>query len=199
MSFLDYFDRELAPKLVSRAPTFRAVLAELVERPAPIIIETGCVRGTDGWGGDGHSTVVFDEFAQATGGTVTSVEINEKAVALARSMVSDRVTLIHADSLKMLPQLDQTADLIYLDSYDLDPDFPLPAAAHQLSEYCAVRHLIRPNTIVFSDDTWKEHGRWCGKGMLLGQYFDAIGAELVTEGAAQAAWRECVARKPTYK
>ena len=195
--FLDFFDRELAPKLLSRAPTFRAVIAEIVKRPAPLIIETGCLRGTDCWAGDGHSTIVYDLLAQATGGHVLSIDLNSSAVAIARSMVSDRVRVIHADSIQMLSQLNVKADLLYLDSYDLDCDFPLPAASHQLSEYCAARRLIAPDTIVFLDDTWKAQGRWCGKGMLLGQYLDNIDAEPVTEGVVQAAWRQCVARVPS--
>ena len=197
MDFLDYFDRELAPKLVSRAKTFRAVIAEVLKRPKPLIIETGCVRGLDCWAGDGHSTIVWDLLAQATGGRGISIELSYAAVALARSMVSENVKIIHADSLCMLAQLNSPVDLLYLDSYDLDPDFPLPAAAHQLSEYCAARRLITPQTIVFLDDTWKHEGRWCGKGMLLGQYLDNIDAERVTEGVVQAAWRQCVARVPS--
>jgi SAM-dependent methyltransferase len=190
--FLAYFDREFAPKLVSRASTFRIVVEALLMRQAPLIIETGCARSFDGWAGDGQSTMVFDWLAQATNGRVISIDISENAIKIARMLTSERVTLIHADSIKMLAGLEDRPHLLYLDSHDLDPDFEWPAASHQLFEFCAAQRLLSPDTLVFSDDTWLEKGKWRGKGKLLCEYLERTGARLIAENGIQAIWQRTV-------
>jgi hypothetical protein len=46
----------------------------------------------------------------------------------------------------------QTADLVYLDAYDLDWHYWYPSAAHHLMELCAVLRILRKDTLVMVDD-----------------------------------------------
>ena len=45
-----------------------------------------------------------------------------------------------------------TASLLYLDSFDLDPDNPTPSAIHHVLELLAARPLLGPGTVVVVDD-----------------------------------------------
>ena len=44
-------------------------------------------------------------------------------------------------------------DLVYLDSYDLDPAAPTPAALHGLAELDAIRPALRDGALLLVDDT----------------------------------------------
>lgn len=102
--------------LGKRADTMRWAL-ESIWPQAPIIVETGCIRGKDTWVGDGMSTVVFEEHIRARGGHLYSVDIDPEAVASARRL-APLAEVALGDSVEFLRGFDRPIDLLYLDSLD---------------------------------------------------------------------------------
>lgn len=211
-SFLERFDAEFAPRLALRANSFRAMFRHLetLDLPEILIVETGCARQAGNWAGDGQSTVLFDQyvgFLKAAGrqGRVISVDLSADAVAACRALVSGNVEVNEGDSVAFLSRLASAPTLppalVYLDSYDLDSAWPLPSAIHHLKELCAIRPLLEPWTLVAVDDapsqvdcvldgdkaTFVRSPRIGGKGLLVAEYADAVGAQLVFSGY-QAGW-----------
>jgi len=78
-SFLPVYDAEYAEKLGLRGETFRRIfeILEAMEKSSYTIVETGCARKQDNWGGDGQSTLLFDRFVNHWGGSVRTVDINQ--------------------------------------------------------------------------------------------------------------------------
>jgi len=208
--FWEFYDT-LRAALEHRAHTFARVFEYLDRLDRPVgIIETGCVRAVGNWRGDGGSTVLFDKYAQThPGSVVQSVDIDAKATELCRSLVSSRVTVHTADSVRFLETAadavqpdSQVLDLLYLDSFDLDKANPLPSALHHLMELTASTPLIRPETMVVVDDSFLTvqgiagpNGQFQlvaeptidGKGKLIAEYARRVGAELVFQGY-QCGW-----------
>ena len=82
--------------------------------------------------------------------------------------------------------LPRPASLLYLDSFDVEPENPLPSAIHHALELAAARPLLAPGSIVCVDDYGL--GEQGGKGMIVDKFFTAIGAEVLYSGY-QKAWR----------
>ena len=147
MSFLETFDRDYAGLLANRATGFRAIfeLLELADANRYLILETGTLRLLDNWAGDGQSTRLFDAFVNFHDGAVFSVDIDPKAVAVARAAVSARTHCVCADSVAFLRDVSRMApggfDLVYLDSLDLDVNNPAPSAFHHIKELLALGTL----------------------------------------------------------
>lgn len=160
--FWSFFDSEAAPRLALRANTFRKMFEHLDRCDAPInIIETGCARFKDDWPGEGQSTLLFDKYVHchAAESKFYSVDINKAATDHARAFIGPQTVLTCDDSVKHLARLTadflaggQTADLLYLDAYDLDWHYWYPSAAHHLMELCAVLRILRKDTLVVVDD-----------------------------------------------
>jgi hypothetical protein len=174
------------------------------DRPVGIV-ETGCVRQPGNWAGDGGSTILFDRYAQAhPGSTVHTVDIDPKATGLCRSCVSACVRIHTGDSVAFLRSLADGAldgpldtplrnlDLLYLDSFDWNPNDSFPSAFHHLKELVAVAPLIRAETLVVVDDSpssmvgfFDSKGafnlvaqpRVDGKGKLIAEYAAQVGAQ----------------------
>jgi hypothetical protein len=79
------------------------------------------------------------------------------------------------------------ANLLYLDSYDLDPQNPMPSAIHHAMQLIAAQPLIGPGTLVCVDD-YNVGPQAGGKGLLLDRYSSAIRAEVLHSGY-QKVWR----------
>jgi hypothetical protein len=199
--FWSWFDRIAGPQLSHRTEGFRKVFEYLdrFDRPV-VIVETGCVRLQDNWAGDGQSTILFDRYAEfQPGSAVFSVDRDPEAVALCRSLVGERVQIHAGDSLPYLKSLAdrppgglEFLDLLYLDSFDVDFDNPLPSAIHHLKELLAIAPLVSFETLVVVDDSPCcfigipdgdnpvqpiRPPRIEGKGRLIAEYADQIGAE----------------------
>jgi hypothetical protein len=199
--FWTWFDSLAEPRLAHRTEGFRKIFAYLDRFDRPVgIIETGCLRQQDNWAGDGQSTILFDRYAEShPGSAVFSVDRDPEAVALCRSLVGERVHIHVGDSLAYLKSLAdhppaglEFLDLLYLDSFDVDFDDPVPSAIHHLKELLAVAPLVWSETLVVVDDSpWSYLGvphagngvqairppRISGKGQLIAEYADATGAE----------------------
>jgi Methyltransferase domain len=157
------------------------------------IVETGCSsHGT-------KSTLLWDKFICEYGdehSRVISIDLNERAVNKANAETSDKTTVIHGDSLVVLPTLTRPIDFLYLDSMDVNFIDPLPSATHHLFEFNAIKHLLHKDSIVLIDDTplnrdWLDDGSRHplysylppspafigGKGTFVSEELEEMGAE----------------------
>ncbi len=191
LAFAEQFDRHFRPRLGRRADGFAAIFAALEPvRADLLVLETGCMRIPDNWEGDGQSTFMFDALARERGGAVISIDITPESIDTARRACSSATQLILGDSVAALHALARLAarpaSLLYLDSFDLDPENPLPSAIHHALELAAARPLIGPGTVVCVDDYGV--GGQGGKGMIVDRFFAAIRAEVLYSGY-QKVWR----------
>jgi hypothetical protein len=201
MNFKVWFN-EVISKLDKRAVSFRKIIQYLDTLPDPIIIlETGCLRKIDSFSGDGQSTLIFDKYTQYRGNKskVYSVDISEQNVNLCKSIVSEKVYLKNEDSINFISNFHNLLDskqklsLLYLDSFDVNWDYPLESSAHHLKELTASIPHIDKNTLVVIDDApinllgyrdennnfklIKETGIG-GKGILVHEYAKSVNAEI---------------------
>jgi hypothetical protein len=199
--FWKYYDESAAPHLRYRSESFRWIFAHLDRLDRPVgIVETGCVRRND-WD-DGRSTVLFSKYAEYHPGSVVySVDLDPAAIALCRSAAGERARVHCGDSVAFLKSLSDSrpadliaVDLLYLDSYDVSFESPLPSAIHHLKELTAVTPLISADTLVVVDDSpvsvlGVQRGRGrvqamskpliTGKGKLIAEYAAQVGGRQV--------------------
>jgi hypothetical protein len=209
--FWNYFDQIARPKLAQRADTFSKVFSYLNGFGRPItIVETGCVREKDSWEGDGQSTILFDRYAEFHPGSIVfSVDIDATAAALCRSLVRPEVHIHTGDSVAFLKSLAEnppfagkSIDLLYLDSYDVNLQYPVPSATHALKELLVSLPLLSSETLVVVDDspmsflglanpdrsiTMIDAPRIGGKGHLIGEFANQIGGKVYFNGY-QCGW-----------
>lgn len=160
-----------------------AAIAELLPEGCHII-ETGTVRQIDNWEGDGQSTIVWDTLATNLGGTVTTIDIDPIGAELVAELELQATTAIVGNSLDVIPTLTGHADLLYLDSFDVDFENPLPAAAHHLSELMAALNLLAPGSLVAVDDNQDDQG----KGSEVAWFLAEHGAVEIVRGYVRV-WR----------
>lgn len=160
-----------------------ATIAELLPEGCRII-ETGTVRQIDNWEGDGQSTIVWDTLATNLGGTVTTIDIDPIGAELVAELELQATTAIVGNSLDVIPTLTGHADLLYLDSFDVDFENPLPAAAHHLSELMAALNLLAPGSLVAADDNRDDQG----KGSEVAWFLAEHGAVEIVRGYVRV-WR----------
>lgn len=120
--------------------------------PNPVILETG----TSAYGTD--SSRLFDSYARNFNGYFYSVDINEapsKRLLIAKSKRTKFFVMNSIDFLKKFTILTShnNADLIYLDSWDVDWNNPYPSAQHGKKEIETIKPYIKPGTILIIDDT----------------------------------------------
>jgi hypothetical protein len=192
LPFDDQFSRFFKPRLQARADGFATIFRSL---PDPthklLIVETGCMRIPGNWSGDGQSTFMFDALARERGGLLFSIDATMESLDTARRACSSTTNLLLGDSVATLHALsglmNRPADLLYLDSYDLDPQDPMPSAIHHAMELIAAQPLIGPNTVVCVDD-YSVGAKAGGKGLVLDEYFSRIRARVLHSGY-QKVWR----------
>ena len=160
-----------------------AAIAELLPEGCRII-ETGTVRQIDNWEGDGQSTIVWDTLATNLGGTVTTIDIDPIGAELVAELELQATTAMVGNSLDVIPTLTGHADLLYLDSFDVDFENPLPAAAHHLSELMAALNLLAPGSLVAVDDNEDDQG----KGSEVAWFLAEHGAVEIVRGYVRV-WR----------
>jgi len=161
--FMELFEEHFAHRLMHRAEGFRTIFKNLPDNP--LIIETGCLRALDNWGGDGQSTFLFDLFARKYSGNVYSIDLNSASLAVAEQVISGHTALIPGDGAQEINDLVKEdgvimhqdgsgiLDLLYLDSFDHGRDVSvIPAPVHYMMEFCAAWPALRPGSIVAIDD-----------------------------------------------
>ena len=202
-----FFTRLLKPEgrnPVRDRATSLEIIFELLDQKEDknfLIVETGCMRADHGrlaLGDDGASTYVFDDFINFYDGEVISVDINQNNVDHARSMTSDRTTVYCRDSVEFLWELDERnkIDFLYLDSYDFEPDNPVPSQLHHIKELCAVMKNLKKGTLIAVDDhlntpnfdEYRSTLAQGGKARFVEDFMKNIDAELLHDGY-QIVWR----------
>lgn len=166
-----------------------------------LIVETGCMRADHGQlalGDDGASTFIFDDFINHYDGEVLSVDINENNVKHAQGMVSDKTKVVCMDSVQFLWNLPSSKkiDFLYLDSYDFEPENPIPSQLHHVKELCAVMKNLKKGTIIAVDDhlntpnfdQYRATLARGGKATFVEDFMNNIGAECLYDGY-QIVWR----------
>ena len=198
--FWAWYDKVAAPRLNLRERTFRKMFEHLdgLDR-AVAIVETGCVRIADNRAGDGQSTVLFDRYASMIPGSVVhTVDLDPAATALCNSLVSTTVTIHTGDSVVALRNIARDfrargapIDLLYLDSFDVDWNNPVPSAVHHLKELLSIAQAGSKDTLVVIDDcptifqavlteshlSLTSPPKVGGKGMYVAEYASHVGAK----------------------
>jgi hypothetical protein len=201
VSYLARFDREFAPRLGQRADSLRLIFSLLephcqaLDRAA-LIVETGSVRELDNWEGDGQSTLLWGDFAAHYDAEVHTVDLDPAAARLIRekTRLEELVQVHTGDSVRFLHGLStrpplRHIDLLYLDSFDFDPNNPWPSALHHLKELAAARPCLGPGSIVAVDDNFMtSDGGFVGKGMFVAEWFAQVGIAPLFTGY-QFIWR----------
>lgn len=195
MKFSDLFLKEYYSRLDSVRKrgdslfkTFQ--LLEEKNKDSYSIIETGCARHPANFDGDGCSTLLFDKFVNHVGGSVTSVDVSEENCSNARTLVSDKTTVICSDSVKFLWDLSPTTtiDLLYLDSYDFVLGKEHESQMHHLKELCAVISKLKSGALILvDDDDALLDGSQRGKGTYVKEFMNDIGAYCYFQGY-QVGW-----------
>ena len=155
MNDLNYFG-QYEHYLQGRYATMRMALNIFHQFNMQMIVETGCMRGFQDWGG-GMSTYLFAEYATKYDKFFHSVDISPKSIGVAKYATHGLSAHIHqGDSVGFLNGWDKgKIDLIYLDSMDMsdDPELAKKSANHQLAEIEAVWGKLNDIALILLDDT----------------------------------------------
>jgi hypothetical protein len=157
--------------MTKRWDAFSLIAEKLLSRRAINIVETGCVRQENNWGGDGQSTVVWSWLARQTGGKVSTCDINKSHCNTAAFLAPDAV-IYNMDSITFLRgyYAAESIDLLYLDSYDLTDDYR--AALHHIGELASVYERLPSGCLIAVDDCVSEDR---GKHVYVEAFLDSIG------------------------
>lgn len=130
--------------------TFKGLFEEMKNLSNPNILESGIASaGT-------QSTYLFNEYVRKYGGRFWSVDINRNLVETHSGNMCPATQLIADDSVSFFKKWSEThseANVVYLDSYDLDFYNPLPSGNHGLAEYTALIPVLKKNALLLIDDT----------------------------------------------
>ena len=132
--------------------TFKELFKNMNGLKNPIILESGIASaGT-------NSTYLFNEYVRKYGGFFWSVDINEKLVIQHQGNMCPATKLVCDDSVNFFSRWakktnNTQANVIYLDSYDLDFYNPQPSAEHGLKEFKALLPVCKKDTLLLIDDT----------------------------------------------
>ena len=122
------------------------------------IVETGTTRKPidDELKGDGGSTLFFCEWLKnhPDGGVIHTVDIDEACLNNCREITKNykRVCYHHRCSLDFLKGANFEVDVLYLDSYDSNPQTQKEASAHQIEEIARGISLLHFNSLILLDD-----------------------------------------------
>jgi hypothetical protein len=134
--------------------TFERLFYEIEAKGCPplTILETGTAAyGTS-------STYLFDSYVRKYGGRFWTVDINPAHSDAVKPHMSDRTTVVTGDSVSFLKEWvkehsGEQADIVYLDSYDLDFENPEDSGNHGLQEYKAILPALHKGSLLLIDDT----------------------------------------------
>lgn len=181
--FIETFKGNLEQSV--RWDAFIYIADELTAKNRPVhIIETGCARKQDNWYGDGQSTQLWDWVIGKVGGTGVSFDISEESVTYARSVVKN-INIVQSDSVIGLRTHDaSSADLLYLDSYDLTDGIESPL--HHLAELSSVYASLPSGCLIVVDDCISDNH---GKHRMVKGFLESLGVHEVFSGYVTI-WRK---------
>ena len=143
-----------------RFKSFEKTLEICLKRNLKNIVETGTARGKTkffffkkyNWK-DGMSTPMFAEYVKHVNGVLHTCDISPKNIANARQFTKefkDYIKFYTKDSLVFLRELNESIDLLYLDS--LDGHDPIAASEHQLKEAKIAIAKLHSKSLILLDD-----------------------------------------------
>jgi len=154
------------------------LVGELLERPRPVILETGTCRKPGDWTGDGCATSVWNWVVERKNGMAISVDVDASSCDVARR-ICPKVHVVCADSPSFLRGFMPFAlDLLYLDSRDWGPGAELEACMHQVAELSAIWERLPSGCLIASDDS---HSKDLGKPALTRRLLSILGIEPVLD------------------
>jgi hypothetical protein len=174
---------------VQRDNTFKAVARAALALGAKNYVETGCYRGIHF---DGQSTLIWAKLAQATGGHATAIDISKDSIECAIELLGDEmrpfVRMMLMCSLQGLKLVEPPIDVLYLDSFDHDPDNPEPCQQHQLAEATIAIPKMAERSIILLDDCIFNSG---GKSKLSHPFIIGSGWKVVAQEYQNVYQRGC--------
>jgi hypothetical protein len=121
---------------------------KLLDKKPAIIIETG----SSAWGTD--STRLWDSYVSRYGGSLVTIDVSSAASKRLKWQLGHRSELVVSDSVTYLRNYSGSEiDFAYLDSWDVDPNDPVPSAQHGLNEFEALYPHLKLGGLVLVDDT----------------------------------------------
>ena len=194
--YLAFFDAtykerlEAHPVFADRYNGFRKIFEELLKNKERefTIIETGTLRKKNTWT-DGQSSLLFFEFMSFFGGTLISIDTDENALETCRAVLDKEVGLakanfvpIHGNSILELEKITRPANLLYLDSFDLEGLDALPSALHHLKELASAAKIRAQSAdlIIAVDDNYKDQR--IGKGKFIADWAHGARKEIIHDG-----------------
>lgn len=145
----EQFSNKGEPKHINYL-TFKELFKNMNCIKNPMILESGIASaGT-------NSTYLFNEYVRKYGGFFWSVDINNSLVEQHKGNMCPATTLICDDSINFFSnwtKRNTKADIIYLDSYDLDFYNPKPSSEHGLNEFRTLLPVCKKDTLLLIDDT----------------------------------------------
>jgi len=184
--WLEYYE-DVKPLLGAREIGFSRIFQYLNTIKDPVIVETGMVRSENNFEGDGCSTVLFDHYVAAKGGSFITVDIDPVACKTAKRLTT-YAEINEGDSVEFLSTLSGHADLLYLDSFNIHnwlDDWE--ASGHHLKELFAAKNIIKEGTLIVVDDNLyisneKHSDKKFGKGRMIYELMQAIGIPTYIDG-----------------
>lgn len=172
----DQWQAEFKPLLgnTARWEGFCYLMRDQLEREHPCIVETGTLRNSGNWHGDGQSTRLWDWIAEKKRGFVISVDQDSKACDLAR-YECQHSHIVCQDSISLLRGfLPVAPTLVYLDSIEwgLTREANIDCWMNQVGELAAIWGRLPSGCLIASDDSQSPD---VGKPVLTRRLFEALG------------------------
>lgn len=143
-----------------------------------MILETGtAANGT-------KSTYLFDAYVTQYGGHLWTVDNDPKTSANVKDKMGPNTTVLTMDSVEFLTQWVNdhpgvAADIVYLDSWDVDWANPSPSGIHGLNEYTAILPALGSGSLLLIDDTPNPSEEFFDE---YPEYYQSIGKAFYTQG-----------------
>ena len=173
-----FIDSEMFLKLRHRSHTMAKMVEHVESSHLDYIIETGTAYIKDCWGGHGQSTLVWDwlvgELQPERDLRVISIDMNREGIDNAREQTKF-VSFVCGDSVTVLNDLPdeklRKCALLYLDSYDWQPETALESSFHHLAELAAVWSGLPSGCMIAVDD---RHSADRGKHLFVAQFMEKL-------------------------
>lgn len=177
---------ELNPHLrvaMDRSQGFELLVAHARKCLTPMIVETGCVRATNDWGGAGGSTLIFAAVADECDGAFVYIDNEQRHLDTAEKLLKEQGSRtarpMLSDSVAALNRWFCPIDVLYLDSLDTTE---LGYAEHCLAEAVAAQPHMAADAMIGIDDSPTVDGAVIGKGTLAVPYLVEQGWRVIHAG-----------------
>ena len=135
--------------------TFTTLLDKLDGRKDLTIVETGTSANAV------DSTTLWDSWIRKFGGNLTTIDIDPSRKLIGQSRWCSRTEAVVSDSAGYLRNWkihhpNQTIDVVYLDSWDVDWHNPTACQEHGLAEFKAIIPCLSNHAWILIDDTPKD-------------------------------------------